>query len=168
VVVLRGERIVVRPIRPDEVEVLMEAEDGVVDRDSVAFQRRMQHSGELVDGWLDLAIEAEGRLVGDVGARQPRGAFPPGVFEVGITVFDLRDRGKGYGAEAIRLVTRHLFESLGAERVQATTDVDNHAMRRVLEKLGFVNEGTLRSFMPSASGRADYTMYAVTRSDWAS
>jgi len=51
--------------------------------------------------------------------------------------------------------------------VQASTAADNIAMRRVLEKLGFMYEGTLRSFMPAGEGRDDYVLYAVTRSDWA-
>ena len=51
--------------------------------------------------------------------------------------------------------------------MQASTSAGNAAMRRVLEKLGFVYEGTLRSFMPAGEGRDDYVLYAVTRSDWA-
>ena len=40
-------------------------------------------------------------------------------------------------------------------------------MRRVLERLGFVEEGVLRAFMPSADqGREDYVMYAVTEPAW--
>jgi RimJ/RimL family protein N-acetyltransferase len=50
--------------------------------------------------------------------------------------------------------------------VQASTAADNVAMRRVLEKLGFVYEGTLRDFMPASEGRDDYVMYSVTRRDW--
>ena len=60
-----------------------------------------------------------------------------------------------------------LFAHEGAERVQASTAADNTAMRRVLEKLGFVYEGTLRGFMPADGGWDDYVLYAVTRSDWA-
>src|ERR687891_291186 len=105
------------------------------------LRKRIEHSGELVDGWLVLGIEAEGRLVGDISARNPKNAFPPGVFEVGITLFDPGDRGKGYGREATELMTTHLFEAADAGRVQATTAIDNLAMRRVLEALGFEHEG---------------------------
>jgi RimJ/RimL family protein N-acetyltransferase len=141
-----------------------------VEESGVAVEKRLreriEHSGELVDGWLDLGIEAEGRLVGDISARNPKNAFPPGVFEIGITIFADDDRGRGYGREAIELVTTHLFEAADAGRVQATTAVDNHAMRRVLEALGFVHEGTLEAFMPGPDGREDYAMYAVTREAW--
>ena len=130
-------------------------------------RRRVERSGRLVDGWLDLGIEVEGRLVGDIGARRPASALPPGVFEIGISLFGATDRGRGYGAEAVRLLTEYLFAEAGSGRVQASTDVGNAAMRRVLEKLGYSYEGTLRAFMPGTDGaRDDYAMYGVTRSEW--
>jgi RimJ/RimL family protein N-acetyltransferase len=170
---LRGARVVLRPLRPDELETIAEAQarlySFVEESPAVVARRlrnRIQHSGRLVDGWLDLGIEAEGRLVGDITARNPKNAFPPGVFEFGISVFAAADRGKGYGRDATELFTSHLFDEHGAGRVQATTAVDNLAMRRVLESLGFVHEGTLRAFMPVPDGREDYAMYAVTREEW--
>ena len=131
-----------------------------------ALAARLERSGRLLDGWLDLAIEAGGRLVGDIGARRPPGALPPGVFELGVSLFDPGDRGRGYGREAVELLTGHLFAREGAARVQASTVVGNAAMRRVLERVGFVGEGTLRAFMPGRGEREDYALYAVTRDDW--
>ena len=170
---VRGSRVVLRPLRMDELGTIAaaqlrlyafveEAGDAVEER----LRKRIEHSGELVDGWLDLGIEADGRLVGDISARSPKNAFPPGVFEIGITIFADEDRGKGYGREATDLITSHLFATADAGRVQATTAVDNAAMRRVLEALGFENEGTLHGFMPGPDGREDYAMYAVTREAW--
>jgi RimJ/RimL family protein N-acetyltransferase len=168
---LRGERVVLRPLRPEEFDAVKEAQVRLfpLDPPNAAsdrrLRRRIERSGRLVGGWLDLAIEADGRLIGDIGARRPDGALPPGVYELGISLFDESDRGRGYGAEATRLLTDHLFDAIGAERVQATTSVDNGAMRRVLEKIGFRHEGTLRSFMQGAEGRDDYALYAITRGD---
>jgi len=130
------------------------------------MRRRIANSGRLVGGWLDLAIDAEGSLVGEIDARHPPRAMPPGVFELGIALFDEEARGRGYGTEAIALLTAHLFAELGAERVQASTAVDNSAMRRVFEKLGFAKEGVMRSYMPAGESRDDYVLYAVTRADW--
>src|SRR5207247_2552954 len=112
------------------------------------------------------AIEVEGRLIGEIDARHPPRAMPPGVFELGIALFDEADRGHGYGTEAIRLLTAHVFDELKAERVQASTAVDNQGMRRAFEKLGFAEEGVMRSFMPAGERREDYVLYAVTRADW--
>ena len=170
---VRGSRVVLRPLRMDELGTIVEAQTrlyGFVEESTAAVEerlrKRIEHSGQLVDGWLDFGIEADGRLVGDITARSPKNAFPPGVFEFGITLFEAADRGKGYGREATELMTTHLFEAADAGRVQATTAVDNVAMRRVLEALGFVHEGTLQAFMPGPDGREDYTMYAVTREAW--
>jgi RimJ/RimL family protein N-acetyltransferase len=171
---LRGSRVVLRPLRLDELDAVAEAQSRLYSfaEDAPAeikrrLRARVKHSGRLVDGWLDLGIEAEGRLVGDITARNPKNAFPPGVFEVGISVFEADDRGKGYGREATELMTSHLFEAVGAGRVQATTAVDNVAMRRVLEALGYAYEGTMRGFMPGPDGRDDYALYAVTSEAWA-
>ena len=130
------------------------------------LRRRLAHSGGFFEGRLDLGIEVDGELAGTLDARRPAAALPPGVYELGIVLFASGSRGRGYGTEAVRLLTGHLFRELGAERVQASTDVANGAMRRVLERLGFVEEGVMRGFMPAEDGRSDYVLYGVTRSEW--
>ncbi|MBB6626369.1 GNAT family N-acetyltransferase [Nocardioides sp. KIGAM211] len=52
--------------------------------------------------------------------------------------------GQGYATEAGRAVLQWAFATLDLNRVQAETDTRNVASRRVLEKLGFRLEGTLR------------------------
>lgn len=52
--------------------------------------------------------------------------------------------GHGYATEAARAVLRWAFDTLDLNRVQAETDTRNLASARVLEKLGFTREGTLR------------------------
>jgi RimJ/RimL family protein N-acetyltransferase len=76
------------------------------------------------------------------------------------------DQGKGYGREAVELLTTWLFEQGRAERVQAGTAVDNDPMRKVLERLGFRFEGIMRAFGPMPDGtRIDGAMYALIKSD---
>ena len=166
--------ITLRPFRPDELDAVWEARklrasptSPITPGAKRAIQRQIERSGRLYDGFLKLAIDVDGRLVGEIDARCPPNAFPPGVFEVGIELYADEDRGRGYGAEAVRQLVDRLFAREHAERVQASTAADNTAMRRVLEKLGFAYEGTLRAFMPSESGRDDYVLYAVTRAEWA-
>lgn len=126
---------------------------------------RLSRSGDWNENRLDLAIEASGELVGEMDARRGRGTYPPGVVEIGIGLYHASVRGRGVGTEAVALLTRHLLEQEGAERVQASTSVSNHAMRRCLEKAGFVYEGTMRDFMPGDGGRVGYRLYAATRAD---
>jgi RimJ/RimL family protein N-acetyltransferase len=173
--VLRGETVVLRPLREEEFAIVRAAFDDPAyggfppdEKTDDRVRARIARSGRDVDGFLDLGIEVDGRLVGDVGARHPFGATPPGVVELGITIFASADRGRGIGREAVGLLTEHLFAE-GAERVQATTDVGNAAMRGVFRRLGFAEEGVLRAFLPDdAGGRLDAVMCAVTRDAWRS
>ena len=172
--VIRGNGVVLRPLREDEVDVVFafwESDSAgrvapVSPAARVRLERRVTHRGRFREGRIDLAIDADDELVGQIEARQPRDAMPGGVFEIGIALFEQR-RGKGYGGEAVRLLTSHLFEGMDARRVQASTATTNAPMRRVLEKLGFVEEGVLRAFVRGPDGVAeDYVLYALTRDDW--
>ncbi len=171
---LEGERVVLRPLRPEELDAVLEArarlEIGAQAgraRARERLRRRLARSGRLARGLLDLAVEVDGRLIGEIQARgRPAQSLPPGVFELGIVLYDVADRGRGYGVEAVALLTGWLFEQAGAARAQASTAVGNASMRRVLERLGFTCEGVMRAFMPEGSGRADYALYAVTKHDW--
>jgi RimJ/RimL family protein N-acetyltransferase len=172
VIRIPGQKVTLRPLRRAELDRLVESYRrtapalGLKPPSRDVIRRRVERSGRLVRGQLDLAIEADGRLVGDVEARAPAHAFPPGVYEIGVTVFDDGDRGRGYGLEATRLLVDHLFDAEEAARVQASTAVWNGPMRTILARLGFQEEGLLRSYFPAGDSREDYVMYAMTREDW--
>jgi RimJ/RimL family protein N-acetyltransferase len=88
-----------------------------------------------------------------------------GMCEVG---FWLRGEARGHGAagRAVDLTCRWAFDKLGIERVQASTDVENVATQRTLEKAGFQREGIMRSRRPTSDGkRADYLLYSRLKSD---
>jgi RimJ/RimL family protein N-acetyltransferase len=174
---LRGERVVLRGFRPDEVDRTLVRMAGGSSTVSVGDRaeaerrrrRRLERSGSRNEWEILFAIEVDGRLVGDAQGRCSDTAMPPGVWEIGLEVWDVGDRGRGVGREAVRLLSSYLFEREGAIRIQATTDVDNAPMRGVLARLGFGYEGVLRGFMPSADhAPRDYTMYGMTRDDWES
>jgi len=171
---LRGERVLLRGYRPEEVDVALERIEESMRRfghdardDARAARRaRLERSGTRTEWEVMFAIVVDGQVIGDVQGRCSDQAMPQGVWEIGIEIHDEHDRGRGLGRQAIALLTDHLFEEQGAHRVQATTDVDNAAMRRVLEVLGFTHEGTLRGFMPMRDGPPrDYEMYAITEDD---
>ena len=172
---VEGSGVVLRAFHEDELDQLVEvaattpvgdgAHWGPRGRDEL--RARIRESGVWTpSGVLTFAVEQGGRLVGDVQARTARGAMPPGVFELGIEVFDETDRGRGLGAAALAELSSHLFREEAAIRVQLTTDVANAAMRRVAERLGFGFEGVLRGFMPTDDGPRDYAIYGLTRRDW--
>ena len=173
---IQGETVLLRPFREQEAATLWDHESN--DRgdfeapwpdDEVSRERvlaRVAASGSWRDQHvLDLGIETSGELIGDVQARHCILTSPPGLFELGIGLF-AGTRGRGYGTEALTLITGHLFQNEGAHRVQLGTDTENVAMRRAAEKAGFRLEGIMRGFWPSPDGAPrDYALYARTRAD---
>jgi RimJ/RimL family protein N-acetyltransferase len=177
---LRAGAVLLRPFRDDEVETLVAIQDGWSVDDGVhggpplsreQLSKRVASSGTWVDGpvGLLLAIEADGRLVGELQARGNRSQLlPPRVFELGIELYEPVDRGKGIGRTSLAEITRFLFEEEHANRVQLSTDVENGAMRGAAEAAGFAFEGVMRGFWPSPDGGSrDYALYAKTRGDHA-
>lgn len=163
---IHGERVTLRPFRPEEFDRALAREPSEDAERREVRRRRLALSGTRTAWEIMFAVEADGRLQGDAQARCSDQAMPPGVWEIGIDLWDEADRGRGVGSEAVRLLTAHLFAREGAHRIQATTDLENAAMRRVLERCGFAFEGVLRGFMPTSDGPArDYAMYATTTPD---
>lgn len=74
--------------------------------------------------------------------------------------------GKGYITEATRAMIDWAFQQPSLYRVYATTDIENVASRRVLEKVGMQCEGILRKYIlhPNISAvPRDSYMYAIVR-----
>jgi RimJ/RimL family protein N-acetyltransferase len=74
--------------------------------------------------------------------------------------------GHGYATEAAHAVLRWAFDTLDLNRVQAEADTRNAASARVLEKLGFVLEGTLREDCVVDGEVSDSWVYGLIRRDW--
>jgi RimJ/RimL family protein N-acetyltransferase len=74
-------------------------------------------------------------------------------------------RGQGLGVDAQRLIADHLFAATHVNRVEASTDVDNVAEQRALEKAGYVREGVMRAAQFRAGGLHDLAYYSRVRSD---
>jgi len=78
-VVIRGQRLVLRSLRPAEIEAEWQA---MVTADPIAiaelpdeakFRARLARSGQLHDGWLDLAVDADGESAGRIQTFVPPG-----------------------------------------------------------------------------------------------
>ncbi len=74
--------------------------------------------------------------------------------------------GHGYATEAAGALLRWAFDTLDLNRVQAEADTRNAASARVLEKLGFVREGTLREDCVVNGEVSDSWVYGLLRREW--
>jgi RimJ/RimL family protein N-acetyltransferase len=164
---IRGARLVLRPFRPDEIEDewrSMATADpmsiGVLP-DEARFKARLRASGHMRDGRIDLAIALDGAAIGRIQTFMPPDrAVPRGTFDIGIALHDTT-RGKGYGREALSLLTGWLFEHQEAQLVEAPTDAANVAMRTVFDRVGWTLAGPITEI-----GR-EWMLYQITRAEWA-
>lgn len=125
--------------------------------------------GSLVDetGGL-LLVEVDGRPAGTVTWRAVTYAPNPESRAWNIGIALLPDfRGRGVGGTAQRLLAEHLLATTDANRVEASTDVENRAEQRALEKAGFRREGILRGAQWRAGAWHDVVSYALVRADLA-
>ena len=163
---IEGPRLVLRPIAADEIEAewqeMVNADPMATATpvDERAFKDRLARSGELADGWLDLAIDLDGEPIGRIQTFvPPERGIPADVYWIGIGLRQ-RIRGQGYGREAMTLLTDWLFSHGGAAVVEAPTDPRNVAMRTVFDRIGWRHTQTYDQF-----GRT-WTHYAITRPQW--
>ncbi|HEY7628691.1 MAG TPA: GNAT family protein, partial [Ilumatobacteraceae bacterium] len=96
-----------------------------------------QYDGPVDDFIVQLAIELEGEVVGDLAV----GLYDAGrQATLGYSIMTSEQR-KGLATEAAQATIDALFEQEGVHRVVATIDPKNLASRRLLERLGFRYEG---------------------------
>ncbi len=122
---------------------------------------RNDHNGQLI-----VELVADETPIGTVGWHQVvNGPVPSSIaWNIGITLVP-EARGRGYGTEAQRLVAAYLFETTGVNRVEASTDVENVAEQRSLEKAGFRREGIMRGAQFRAGAYHDLVLYSRLRND---
>lgn len=73
--------------------------------------------------------------------------------------------GRGYASEIVAWLTRLAFGRMALNRLEANVDPRNAASVRVLEKMGFQHEGTLRERIQASSGPCDSAVYGLLRSE---
>jgi RimJ/RimL family protein N-acetyltransferase len=132
--------------------------------------RRQVESGEVYAKWGDvsgrLAVEADGEFIGDVSWHPEHyGPIPAPAINFGIGLIPTA-RGKGYGTEAQRQLVAYLFDYTTVNRVEASTDVENLAEQRSLEKAGLLREGICRGCHFRAGEYRDMVVYALVRADF--
>jgi RimJ/RimL family protein N-acetyltransferase len=122
---------------------------------------RNDHNGQLI-----VELVADGTPIGTIGWHKVVNGPNPGsmAWNIGITLVP-EARGKGYGTEAQRQVAAYLFATTDFNRVEASTDVENLAEQRSLEKAGYRREGVQRGAQYRAGAYHDLIVYSRLRDD---
>jgi RimJ/RimL family protein N-acetyltransferase len=83
--------------------------------------------------------------------------------ELGIRIGDEKNRGQGYGKEALRLAVQFCWNHLNLNRVQLIVFKHNHRAIGAYKAAGFKKEGVLRRAAFIDGGWVDLTVMAALR-----
>lgn len=121
--------------------------------------RRQARQGTL----LPFVVTYDGELVGQLTV----GGITYGSLRsahIGYWV-DQRVAGRGVMPSAVALVVDHCFQVLRLHRVEVNIRPENTASLRVVEKLGFREEGLRRAYLHIAGAWRDHRSFALTVED---
>ena len=174
---LRGERVTLDPLRPDDLEPLFAMQSDPEVCRYLTYEARSRE--EVVDV---LARDAAATRLAEVGdylqpaIRDEHGRFA-GTMYLHLTSVDDRTAeigwillpravGRGYATEAARVVLDLAFGDLGLHRVYAELDPRNTASVRVCERIGMRHEGHFVEHMLLKGEWTDTGHYAILEREW--
>ncbi len=112
---------------------------------------------------LAVTIESDG-LVGAIGLHfAPVHRRAELGYWIGVPYWN-----RGFATEAARAMVDYGFRELGLHRIWARHFSGNPASGRVLEKVGMVNEGTLRGHVLRWDRMEDLICYSILEPEWRS
>ena len=177
---LVGERILIRPPRPGDGAAIFEAveESRAEIGPWLPWVEKTQTPDDSEEAarrgaarWLlreDLMVgiwdKHTGHYLGGSGLHRMDWTVPS--FEIG---YWLRTSawGQGYVTEAVGVLCRFAFETLGANRVEILCDAKNVRSAAVPKRLGFVQEALLRNECRDGAGSLrDTLVFALTPGDY--
>ncbi len=173
-VFIKGERLILRPLLEEDftAEYLSWLNDPEVNRFSqrrpypvgyegmVSWPRSLEKNPR--EGFV-LAMIAQDKI--HIGNISLTGIHPVNrIAEISILVGRRDYWGQGYGAEAVDLLTRHAFEALNLRLVHAGTF--SPGFRRLVEKLGWQQEGCLKERVYAQGEYHDVTLHALSRAEF--
>jgi len=172
--ILETRRLVLRPWREEDAEVLYEyARDpdvgpaaGWKPHVDVEDSRNIIRTVLSKEGTLAVTIKALGdKCVGSVGFFPTDAEGGEGEPEIGYWI-GKPFWGQGYIPEAVRELQRYIFEEMGAPRCWCAHFEENGKSRRVIEKCGFTYQYTGESGPWPSGGIRPTLFYRITKEEW--
>ncbi|HMK12058.1 MAG TPA: GNAT family protein [Acidimicrobiales bacterium] len=133
-------------------------------RDWRSRRRRWELDGYLGDDDALLIVARNDTFAGIVVWSWVNTAGPRGCIQIGILLLP-EHRRCGIGTVAQRLLANYLFAHTTVNRLEATTQLENVAEQRALERAGFQREGLLRGRGWVDGAWRDGYIYARLRTD---
>lgn len=161
---LSGEKVVLREMRDDDVDLIFDWEnrpelDYLGDEHEPLTEEQVSHfinhsTGDIyTDGQLRLMIDSNGESVGCIDLFQ---------FDshnqragVGILIAEPEHRKSGYAKEAISLLTNYCFEVMNFRQLYCHIPVDNKASLRLFSTCGYEETGRCRDWVKKGNAFID-------------
>jgi ribosomal-protein-alanine N-acetyltransferase len=169
---LVGERVVLRPARPEDADALaegfaddptlgamlgMEPHEENADWLRSTFPEDGQSGEERKSYWFVIAHPQSGEPIGEIGLV---GISWPNR-RAGLSIFVLPgSRRSGIGREALELLVGWAQGELGLHRIELRTLPENLPMQGLAEASGFIREGVLRDYAVERGRLVDNIVYA--------
>ena len=134
-------------------------------RTAAAFERYLTRfkRPDCVAFWV---VTSAKELAGVINISEiVRGSFRSGY--LGYYAFAPHN-GLGYMTRGLRAVLHHAFGRLRLHRLEANIQPGNQASRRLVQRLGFRNEGFSPQYLKIAGQWRDHERWAVTAEEWSS
>lgn len=174
---LRGKKVVLRTMEREHCRTLWEHYE--LEEPIPTEPVRPGHSLEGSDKWFEEIQEQQGKSQIYLGIFSPDGNL---LGDIQLSEIDLRnrtaslgagiarrrDRGKGYCTDAALVILQFGFEHLDLYRISAVTASNNTGAIRVLEKLGFTQEGCEREAIYWSNRRWDRLLFGILRAEFES
>ena len=149
-VILRGERVLLRRGRPEDADRLFQIRNEPEVVRWWGSDEIEEISEQFIEADKGFVIEADGE---GVGAIQYHEEDDPMYRHAGMDIFLTASRhGQGLGTEAIRLLASYLFEERGHHRLTIDPAADNTAAIRAYERVGFRRVGIMRKYERGPDG----------------
>ncbi|MGW6282760.1 GNAT family N-acetyltransferase [Kribbella sp. NPDC055071] len=132
--------------------------------DAISTVERFGQDDPAAPGWFQYAVDLDGLLIGDLGLKLHENLMQA---ELGFT-FARASQGQGYATEAVRGLLEHLFVERKLHRVSAEADLRNTASSRLLERVGFKQEGLRLSNTWFKGEWTDDVLFGLLRTDYLS
>ena len=150
-IVLRGERVLLRPGRPEDADRLVRIRKELeVARRWGSVDIEEEVGEEFIGTDEGFVIEVDGEVVGAIEYGEED---DPMYRHANMDIFLATSRhGRGLGTEAIRVLARYLFEERGHHRLTIDPAADNATAIRSYEKVGFRRVGIMRNYERGPDG----------------
>lgn len=158
------DRLIMEKFVPEELDVLMEIEHAPENSRFICTNTKEEHRAELSDpDLLTLAVKRKSDkyivgyviLILDIESEW-----------VSVKRIAFREKGKGYGREALSAVIKYTFEDLNMNKLWLEAYTDNKVGRGLYDSIGLHVDGIRRQHHKTARGILDMMQYSMLKDEY--